>query len=73
MDRYTWLERKLQETVRVYADCGMNTSTAARQLGISRQMVNNRINKVKTVTGKDPRNFWDLAYLVGLRRKGEYS
>lgn len=65
------LDSKLQGTVLAYAECGMRVETAARKLGVSGTTVADRLLRVQIVTGRDPRDFWDLAWLVGLRRKEE--
>lgn len=59
------------EVVRAYADSGMNVTAAARALGCSSDTIRHHLAMVKKKTGLDPRNFWDLARLLGLRQKGE--
>ena len=64
-----WMDEKRLAVLRAYADAGMNVSAAARQLGVTGDTVRHHLRQTKKKTGLDPRNFWDLAALLGLRRK----
>ena len=65
------LKLKQRAVVQAYADSGMNVCAAARALGLSGDTVRYHLAAIKKKTGLDPRNFWDLARLLGLRQKGE--
>lgn len=46
------------------ADNNMNITKVARLLYMHRNTVEYQINRIKEITGKDPRNFYDLYKLV---------
>ena len=52
------------EIVLALADCAMNANAAAKQMYMSRSTVNYNIKIIKAITGKDPRNFYNLYDLV---------
>lgn len=53
------------------ANNGMNVSRAARELWMHRNNVAHHMERIKEITGKDPRNFYDLVELVTMVRKME--
>ena len=66
-----WLSDTRRLVAQAYADAGMNVSGAARILGVSTDTIYHHLAQIKARTGLDPRNFWDLARLLGLSRKGD--
>ena len=62
------LSRMEKELLRVYADCGMNAAEAGRRLFRAGANVWYHLNAIQKKTGKDPRNFWQLCELLGMRR-----
>ena len=64
-----WLNDTRRQVAQAYADAGMNVSGAARILCVSTDTIYHHLAQIKARTGLDPRNFWDLARLLGLRRK----
>lgn len=54
--------------VRAYADCNMNASAAARVVHMHINNVEYHLEKVKRLTGLNPKCFYDL---VELMRVGE--
>ena len=46
------------------ADCNMSANAASQKLFIDRSTVDYHIRRIKAITGKDPRNFWDLVDLL---------
>jgi hypothetical protein len=54
----------LAQTLRAYADCGLNVSRTAQRLTVHPNTVHYRLGRVATVTGQDPRRFDDLAELL---------
>lgn len=55
-----------KETVIALAKNNMNTTDTAYQLGVHRNTVLNRYERIKNRTGLDPRNFYDLHKLVNV-------
>ena len=53
------------------ADCRMRANAAARQLYLDHSCVLYHIKIIKAITGKDPRNFYDLVELVRLVKEEE--
>jgi sugar diacid utilization regulator len=54
----------LVQTLRAYADCGLNVSRTAQRLTVHPNTVHYRLGRVATITGQDPRRFDDLAELL---------
>ena len=59
--------------VMALADCNMSGSAAAKHLFIDRSCVSYHIKRIKAITGKDPRIFWDLMELVDMVMNGEFD
>ena len=53
-----------REIILALADCSMRASAAAKKLYIDHTTVIYHIRAIKAITGKDPRNFYDLFDLV---------
>jgi len=49
--------RELTRTVRVFADCSFNVKRTAQRLGVHTNTVYFRLNRVKKLTGSDPRTY----------------
>lgn len=64
-----WLSEKRRAVALAYAEAGMNVQAAARALGVSPDTVRYHLDAIKRRTGLDPKNFWDLARMLGLQRK----
>lgn len=64
-----WLNDTRKRVAQAYADAGMNVTGAARILGLTTDTIYYHLDQIKARTGLDPRNFWDLARLLGLRRE----
>jgi sugar diacid utilization regulator len=54
----------LVQTLRAYADSGLNVSRTAQRLTVHPNTVHYRLGRVATITGQDPRRFDDLAELL---------
>lgn len=52
------------EIILALADSGMNISAAARKLFFNHSTVHYHIGIIKSITGLDPMNFYDLGKLV---------
>ncbi len=64
-----WLSGTRKLVAQAYADAGMSITGAARILNLSNDTIYHHLNQIKSRTGLDPRNFWDLARLLGLRKE----
>ncbi|HHW03068.1 MAG TPA: transcriptional regulator CdaR [Thermoanaerobacterales bacterium] len=54
---------KLFDTLKTFFKNDMNISTAAEKLGVTRNTLSGRLDKVKEITGYDPRKFFDAMKL----------
>lgn len=61
-------DKALTETLEAYADCNMRMTVAAEKLFVHNHTVMYRLEKIKEQTKLDPRNFHDLAKLLGYIR-----
>lgn len=59
----TVLDDDLKETVKVFFDCNLSINKAAKNLFVHRNTMTYRLDRVKNLTGLDPRNFYDAIYL----------
>lgn len=59
----------LMQTVQAYAECNMNTVQTGKKTFLHRNTLVYRFNCVYKQTGLNPRNFHDLAKLLGYERK----
>lgn len=64
-----WLTVQDRRILQAYADAAMNGSAAAKALGLNLKTVRYHLDRIKKQTGMDPKSFWDLTKLLGLRRK----
>ena len=55
--------RKLVSTLKIFFESNLNTSCAAKLLNITRNTINNRLEKIKELTGLDPKIFDDAVRL----------
>ena len=70
--------RKLNEddvlVIRAFADSNMNCNTAAKLSHFSIQSIYRHLDKVHILTGKNPRNFYELQELLEMfEKKGEIN
>ena len=69
------LTRNLNEddalVIRSYADGNMNCQTAAKLSHFSIRSIYRHLDKVYFVTGKNPRNFYELHELLQMFEKGD--
>lgn len=67
--------RKLNEddvlVIRAYADANMNCRTATKLSHFSIQSIYRHLDKVHILTGKNPRNFYELQELIKMFEKGD--
>ena len=60
--------RELSRTIRVFADCSFSVKQTAQRLGIHANTVYFRLNRIKKLTGVDPRTFSGASlFLTALR------
>ena len=68
-------KRKLNEddalVIRAYADGNMNCQTAAKLSHFSIKSIYRHLDKVHILTGKNPRNFYELQELLQMFEKGD--
>ncbi|HKE31645.1 MAG TPA: helix-turn-helix domain-containing protein, partial [Candidatus Angelobacter sp.] len=57
-------EDVLVSTIRTFADCSLNVKETARCLGVHTNTVYFRLNKIKKLTGADPRTFSGTSFLL---------
>jgi len=57
------------ECIKAMAGCSLCVSAAAVVLRKSRHTVINKCNKIQDITGNDPRTFWGMANLLGLKEE----
>lgn len=58
------LTRMAKEVILAYAECGMRVCPAARRVYCDHRTVSYHLDKIKAITGYDPRNFYELYKLV---------
>ena len=58
------LPHDLSRTVRAFADCSLNVKQTARRLGVHSNTIYFRLNRVKALTGIDPRTFSGASLLL---------
>lgn len=52
------------EVILALADCNLSANAASKKLFMHSSTVDYHIRRIKAITGKDPRNFWDLVDLL---------
>ncbi|WP_045523314.1 CdaR family transcriptional regulator [Neobacillus niacini] len=55
---------ELIKTLQVYLSCNLNANETATRLIIHRNTLNYRLNRIFKITGKDPKNIWELVELI---------
>jgi hypothetical protein len=65
------LETDLVRTMRAFAECSLNVKQTATSLGVHTNTVYFRLNRVRTLTGIDPRTFAGAATLTAALRLRE--
>lgn len=55
---------ELIKTLQVYLNCNLNANETAHRLMIHRNTLNYRLNKIHTITDKDPKNILELVELT---------
>lgn len=55
---------ELIKTLQVYLNCNLNANETASRLMIHRNTLNYRLNRIHTITGKDPKNVLELVELI---------
>lgn len=55
---------ELIRTLQVYLNCNLNVNETADKLMIHRNTLNYRLNKIHTITNKDPKNILELMELI---------
>lgn len=64
------LTKKQCKVINALAFSSMNVAAAQRVLGCARNGVEWHINRIKALTGLDPRNFFDLHELYKMTEEG---
>ncbi|HHY39688.1 MAG TPA: hypothetical protein GX502_00365 [Syntrophaceticus sp.] len=57
------LDDNLKETVKTFFDCNLSVNKTANKLFVHRNTLTYRLDRVNSLTGLDPRNFYDAMYL----------
>ena len=57
-----------KEVILAFADCNMNAAETARKTYRSYNSIEYHIGIIRTITGLDPKNFYDLGKLVMMVR-----
>jgi len=64
----------LARTIRIFAECSLNVKQTARRLGLHTNTVYFRLNRIKKLSGIDPRTFSGASLLLtGLRLREAHS
>lgn len=58
------------QTLVAYANHNMNGERTAKSFGIKPQTVYHRLDKIQVITGKNPRDFYQLYELINNFKKG---
>lgn len=59
----TVIDDDLKKTVKMFFDCNLSVNKAAKNLFVHRNTITYRLDRVKNLTGLDPRNFYEAMYL----------
>jgi len=54
---------KIVDALKTFFKCDLNISTAAERLGVTRNTLSSRLDRIKEATGHDPRKFFDAMKL----------
>jgi len=57
--------------LRAYADANMNGTAAGKLAHFSREAIYDHLDKIHILTGKNPRNFYELHELLKMFEKGD--
>jgi len=57
-------KKEIKRTLMAYAESGMKKNTAAKKLFLSGTGFEYRLRQIKRITGKNPKNFFELAELL---------
>jgi carbohydrate diacid regulator len=57
------LNSRLVDTLKVFLDCNLCISEAAKKLYLHRNTLTYRLNQIKEITGLDPRNIYDAMHI----------
>jgi len=57
------LDDNLKETIKIFFDSNLSVNRAANKLFVHRNTMTYRLDRVQSLTGLDPRNFYDAMYL----------
>lgn len=60
------MTEKQAEIILAYAECNMNAVAAGRMIYMSEANVFYHLTKIRKQTGRNPKRFFDLCYLVGI-------
>jgi hypothetical protein len=60
--------RELSRTIRVFADCSFNVKLTAQRLSVHTNTVYFRLNRIKKLTGIDPRTYSGTAHFLTILR-----
>ncbi|NHN32227.1 CdaR family transcriptional regulator [Paenibacillus agricola] len=58
------LDEEMINTLQIYLNCNLNLNETASQLMIHRNTLSYRLNKIHSITGKDPKNLLDRIELI---------
>lgn len=71
MHNYRPLDGADKDVILGLAECGMCAAQAAKKIYLTESTVQKRIVKIRTLTGLDPRDFYDLVKLVQAVKDGK--
>lgn len=60
---------EIRETLMAYANGRMRKHAAAKILHLDVSSLEYRLQKIRKITGLDPKNFFDLVKLLGMYKK----
>jgi PucR C-terminal helix-turn-helix domain len=63
--------QELRRTIRAFADCNLNVKQTARRVGVHINTVYFRLNRIKKLTGVDPRTYSGTVFLLTALRLQE--
>lgn len=63
------MTKEQAEVIMTYARNGMDARAASKELYLTDGSVHYHIRKIREVTGKDPKDFFDLCFLVGMAQQ----
>lgn len=60
------MTKQQAEIILAYAESNMNAVAAGRKIYMSEANVSYHLTKIRKQTGRNPKRFYDLCYLVGI-------